>query len=162
MPTVEISQESLDFVQQLVRTIKAQDNRATAAPYFYVIQERATVIMRDGHGDEKRWFDWDAVESYTREELIAEDREEHDDGLDDEERFARAEESRNLEQYDVKKEWVDCPGASNVFLTEEAYHAHMEINGHNFRNEARSYVKHAFRNKEMGALFKLLEELGGE
>ena len=46
---------------------------------------------------------------------------------------------------------------SNCFLTFKAYEDHIRKNRHNLNNP-KSYLFHAFRNKEMEMIFKFLQE----
>lgn len=146
--SVKINHKSLKFIKDLVKEIKNQDNRATASPYYYVIEDEEIRGVPDGAGD-KTMFMWDgdlcAAEDVQREypNVDLDDIEFHTDGI--------------ITPFDVVTARY-IPYNSNVFLTEKACHQHMESNAHHFKNP-RSYVMHAFRNPELEQLLKVLTEI---
>lgn len=52
MKTIQVSDEIYDFLMNLSKEIKTQDNRATRMPYFYQVQEDREVGVPDGCGEE--------------------------------------------------------------------------------------------------------------
>jgi acyl carrier protein len=56
MPTIELSQETFDFLQALITEINTQDNRATAHPYYFTIASTEEIIgLDDGFADTYVW-----------------------------------------------------------------------------------------------------------
>jgi hypothetical protein len=156
---IELPDDVVKFMRDLAREIEMQDNRATASPYFYVVQSKDTMIAPDGYGDgDTQYYCSDRSEAHTKEqwaEIIAEENKEEEgeegfnpvdleDFLDDECR------AFGTHYYDREE---------NVFLTEKGYKQHMELNAHNYRyyKETYSYVKFAFRNPEMEGLLKAIK-----
>lgn len=138
--TITISEEAFQFVQDLVHKMETQDRRATADPYYYVVQETGWTYVPDGLGDETVYLDMENDIVYTKEDLEA-------DGLDQD----------NFKAMERQRE--DYFGSHmNFFLTEEACLKYIEENKHNL-NCPRAYVLHAFRNPEVKKLYSLLKEL---
>jgi len=55
MKTIEVTDEMHDFLMELSKELTTQDNRCTAMPYFFQIQETVEVPTGDGMGDEEVW-----------------------------------------------------------------------------------------------------------
>ena len=56
MPTIELSQETFDFLQALITEINTQDNRATAHPYYFTIGSTEEIVgLDDGFADSYVW-----------------------------------------------------------------------------------------------------------
>lgn len=150
---IEISKESLDFVRKLVTEIAEQDNRITADPYFFVIQEEQIKVVPDGCGDFVRWAHSEGGLLDERE--VREFLEDTERPIDD-----LAESCDELTRYDCVKEWV-TPENHNVFFTEAAIEKHISENDYHWRGKTRTYVRHAWRNPEMAAIMKALREVAG-
>ena len=126
----------------LIREINAQDNRATASPYYFVVQN-------------KRWVQ---DEFNGEKEVIAEEGRLYT--LDEWEALG---EGYNKESWQrngpfwVSHEWEN----KEIFLTEKAALLFIRANGHHL-NEPRTYVKHFWRNSQMGTVMRALEEFSGE
>jgi len=159
--TIEISDENYEFLKDFMNRIKTQDNRATASPYFYVVQCRKEIAVPLGTTGKTRYFDSNSSSSYTLEELKKWFKEWKDDDMEwdnekDEEEFEKYK-RKYCEKYDID----EIEEEHNVFFTEEGYNQHIKLNGHNYRhyNKFYSYIKHAFRNPELTGLFKALEDV---
>lgn len=148
---IEISEESLQFIKQLIETIDAQDNRATASPYFYVIKEEQIQVTPHGWGVEIMYI-YDG-EWYTETELLDEFDVNNIDEILNNPNYCN-----DVSKYDVKHKVV-TPENHNVFFTEKACHEHLEANHYHFGPKAHSYVRHAWRNPEMKKLFEALREI---
>lgn len=151
--TVQLTKETVGFLQELARRIATQNNRATARPYFFVIQKRRwRVAHEDYHSGETRqaWVDFsgDPDTYHSKEDWLQHCR---DYQMTPEEAEAGWE---KLEEF-TEEAYVE---EENCFLTFEAYKEHLEVNGHNLRGEHWSYLKHAFRNREMDSLFRAIAE----
>ena len=165
MKTITVTDETYDFLMTLAQEINTQDNRSTAKPYYFAIQEDEEVYVPDGCGDEI-WVDHDGdgVKLRTEEDIkeaifewkgwtIGNKSDEKEFNLMD--WYAR---ENILEEHYRKVDMVIGHKYSNVFLTKKAYEQHLLENRHNLNNP-QSYLFHAFRNKEMSMLFKFIEEL---
>jgi len=146
---VEISEKSFEFLKRLIKEIDEQDNRCTADPYYYVIQEEKTLVCAPGCGDEMYYIH--DGEGRTKEELM-----ENFDLISDGE-FDDFICSNGVEEIEIEKKHDDAT-LSNVFFTEKACHKHIELNHYHF-NKPRSYVKHAWRNPEVESIFKAIREI---
>lgn len=146
--------EAIHFLTELSGKIKAQNNRATATPYFYVIHTEKWRVAHDDyhHGDTKQvWVDVKSGEGThydSKEEAIFDLMEKG---------HSREEVVNTLEEFTLEK-YIE---EENVFLTQEAYEDHVRLNGHNLcrGGEYYSYVKHAFRNPEMTGLLNAIHAL---
>lgn len=165
MKTITVTDETYDFLMTLAQEINTQDNRATAKPYYFAIQEDEEVYVPDGCGDEI-WVDCDGdgvrlrTEDDIKEAIFEwkgwtignKSNEKEYNQMD---WYAR---EIILEEHYRKVDMVIGHKYSNVFLTKKAYEQHLLENRHNLNNP-QPYRFHAFRNKEMSMLFKFIEEL---
>lgn len=158
---VELPDEHVAFLKELAHELKTQNNRATAAPYFFVVQGKRETAAPRGHGDDRyyvrEWaesFDLDGLREALKERF-------HEDlGFDPEEAKA------TFDVYVDRFIQNDCDVygqasvivEDNAFLTFKGFKEHMELNGHNYRHlsEVQSYLKHAFRNPELDKLWKAI------
>jgi hypothetical protein len=139
---VELVQPSLkEQIAKLIREINAQDNRATASPYYFVVQSKKWVDTV--HGGDKQVIYYDGI--FTLEEWKAL-------GPD-----CTEESWENQHPFWVREEWED----REVFLTERAALLFMRANARHL-NEPRTYVKHFWRNSQMETVMEALEEFSGE
>ena len=149
------------FLGDLIRRMNQQNNRATATPYFYVVQtERWQPVHDEFHNGETRtcWVDYegDPTIFYSKEEFLkwAQD---YYEGTKTEAEIET--QWDNLQQVTEGKYYEE----DNVFFTQDAYDEHVRLNGHNLRrNPYCSYVKHAFRNPELAEMFRAIGVLVGE
>lgn len=50
--TIEVSIEVYNFLMNLSKEIREQDNRGTRIPYYYQVQEEKEIAVPDGCGEE--------------------------------------------------------------------------------------------------------------
>ena len=167
---VDIPEDTVKFLKELANEIKGQDNRATAAPYFYVIQGLREYAAADGCGDETGYYDPDVCASYTEDEMQERYEEWLYEQVDEDEEPTKADRllhtfqeylnAFDIQTYDIGYHEVE----ENVFLTEKGVRQHMDLNRHNYRHynklTEKGYVKHAFRNPEMEKLMKAIMVFG--
>jgi hypothetical protein len=160
MKTIEISDESYEFIKDFMNKVNTQDNRITASPYFYVIKSPKWRVAHDDFyaGETKRvWIDMSGEDEYQEysdtEEFIQYCLK--NKMMEQKEAEEYAEE--HLKEFTMEQYTTE----DNVFFTEDGYKKHVELNGHNLNNDHYSYVKHAFRNPELRGLFKALGEVSG-
>lgn len=139
---VELVQPSLkEQIAALIREINTQDNRATASPYYFVVQSKKWV---EGEGEEGK-------------EVI------FDDGLFTLEEWLALGPDYTQESWEkhhpfwVHAEWED----KEIFLTEKAALLFIRANRHHLK-EPRTYVKHFWRNSQMETVMRALVEFSGE
>lgn len=150
---VELKQETYDFIKNLVHEIETQDNRCTALPVLFAIQETERVygFEKDYGTDGFEWikdgeeYTWEQVVDFVCEELqLAPD----EIGESDAE-YCGFEKVyyRNTEKF-----------SDNFFFTEKAAKEHLIINGHNL-TKPQDYVIHAFRNDEIESVIEAMKEI---
>jgi hypothetical protein len=151
---VEISEESFEFLKNLVNEMKTQDRACTADPYFYVVQELVTRPAYDGCGSETRYAtDWN--DGLVTKDSILEDINDNSElgGKTLEELVDEG----IITEYEVDEEYENTDNC-NVFFTKKAYEEHIRRNGHNLCCP-RPYIYHAYRNSEIENLFKAIKEI---
>lgn len=156
--------EAIKHLKDFVYKIDTQDNRATANPYFYVIQtERWRVAHDEYHSGATKivWVDTGGSDDYTEYES----KEAAVKGLVDSDYMGQAEAEtyveENFREFTMEK-YID---ESNVFFTEDGYKDHVRLNGHNLGKRGKdyySYIKHAFRNPEIEELFSAIRALASD
>lgn len=161
MKTIEVTDEMYSFLKELSQEIKTQDNRGTASPYFYQVQEDEVIGVPDGCG-EVAWVSDDTIIK-TDDEIKQAVFEWKDWTLGDGEDEKKYKELDRFDIDDIMEEnyrKVDVSVRhtySNCFLTFKAYEEHVRRNGHNLSNP-KSFLFHAYRNAEMEMLFKFLKD----
>jgi hypothetical protein len=152
---IEIPEDLYNALLVTAENMRKQDNRATASPYFFQIQETKSRLVPDGFGSPV-WVDEDGDEYNSDEEVKQYLRdyssltEEKIDDLTDSELEYQLE-KRGLRKYE--KESFNT--LSNVFFTEVAARNHIRVNGHNL-DSPRDYISFGFRNPELENVVKLL------
>lgn len=162
--------KSVEFLRDVMQRMNTQDNRCTATPYFYQIENFKNVTSIDGD------FEWvlDCEENVDcNEDLNKYLMEHHEEKYKEyceniagtdyvEEDLCEFEVECLFEElgyykwhYERKSELI------GFFLTEDAAKHHMEINGHNYSHDARTYVSHAFRSPEFEQFLKAVGEIVG-
>lgn len=160
MRTIEVTDEMYDFLKNLSEEIKSQDNRGTAPPYFFQVQEDEEVGVPEGCGETVWVSDGDAIlrtDSEIKEAVF-----EWNDwtlGDEDDERKYKELDCFDIEEI-LEENYTKANVSvrhtySNCFLTYKAYEDHVRRNGHNLNNP-KSFLFHAYRNTELGMLFKFL------
>lgn len=162
MKTINVTDEMYDFLSNLSKEIKSQDNRGTAKPYFYQVQEEEEVGVPDGCGEEV-WVCDGEICLRTEEDIKNAVFEWNGWDLGNEEDEAKFAELNSFDideilEENYRKVNVDIKHKySNCFFTFKAYQEHISRNGHNLSNP-QSYLFHAYRNREMEMLFRFLQE----
>lgn len=132
------------------KRIKENDNRCTAFPYLLLLQVKRTYVAHPEyhHNGEEVWveqYSGDYVRAESKEALMEEIRQWYDEG-----------EEIDWEKYRIEKFYEGYYWETiNVFLTDEGYQEHLKINAHNL-GEHRTFGIHAFRNREMNEIYKML------
>lgn len=154
---IEVSDEMYEFLMNLSKEIKEQDNRATAMPYFFQVRETKEVPAYNGCGTEILYSseyetelrdDTDKIEWIKEHsELFVEDVGIHTSTYELDDML----ESVGFETFNVDTDYT----YSNAFFTSKACDDHIRINKHNL-NYPVNYLNHAYRNVEMEMIFKFL------
>ncbi len=166
-----LTREDIDFIINLSKEMKTQDNRSTAQPYGLTIMQEQEEARPDGCGEHLlyRWLeetyyedDWDSfkedcLEYYEEDSLIHKTVKELNSfnevmsgfGLSDDMGL----ESFNYDLVDTVK-----PYQFQFFLTEKACFNHIDRNRHNLR-EPKSYGVCLTRNPEMEQLYSVIHKM---
>lgn len=124
---------NVEIIKTFLTKMSEQDNRHTAAPFYYVIRTEKEVPAYDGFGDVKYHY---GDEAYESEEEIIQYLE--DNGYDEKE---IEKEMREVQEFWVTKEWAE----KGMFLTEEDAKLHLKKNHYHYSSNAHTYVNHAWR-----------------
>lgn len=161
----------MEYVSNFIKQMNEQDNRSTATPYFYQIEDIDYVASY--HEDE-----WDRLvvvkdcepvatgetiqeicsqliedERFTENDFVDAD----GDGVDFIWELEDKLQSSDMQVYREKK----TEKYSGCFFTETDAKAHLESNSHHYSSEARTYVQHCWRAPELEQFFKSVGEICG-
>lgn len=144
------------IIKEFLKRIASQDNRITAAPYFYVIRTAVERPAVKGCGDNKYYYDPDNAERVfeSLDEYIIERKEVEDyenlTAIQKEEFDEKMEYVEyDLESYETVNDWVE----KGMFLTETDAKGHLVRNHYHYSSDAHTYVKHCWRAPEMKEFF---------
>ena len=173
-----LNKEEMLFIKNLSNEMNTQDNRCTAKPYTYRVQQSEKVISLDRDKyenlgiliDNDEPFDniEDCVE-YVNDRIYEDFIYEEDVHSDNYVNIkTKSDLEHYLDKYSIKYEYYSWKyidsfnnshqGGSNCFLTEKACEEFIESNSHNLCNP-RSYIVHEFRNPEMRKLIDIIHKL---
>jgi len=162
---IEVTDEMYEFLMNLSKEIKEQDNRATAMPYFFQVRETKEVPAHRGCGEEVMYSSEYETELRTDEEKVEWIKEhvEYFVGTNYEQEASDVGVQTStwdlddmLKEMDFEEFNVDTDYTySNIFFTSKACDAHIRINRHNLKQPV-NYLNHAYRNEEMEMIFKFL------
>ena len=139
--------ENKKIIKEFLEKMAEQDNRCTAAPYFYVIKTKTTIQAPLDNCDYTRFYWQDS--SYDSMDEILEYCKENDFS---EEEIEAAE--REAHEYGVQEVYEK----KGMFLTEEDAENHLKNNQHHYSDDAYTYVNHAWRAPQLTVFFKALFE----
>lgn len=141
--------DNKEIITEFLNKMSSQDNRCTAAPFYYVIRTEVTDVAPLDNCDEIEFYDPINCNSYeSREEF----REQLENDLFEEEEIEECVD--RLEEYGIKKRW-DKRG---MFLTEEDAESHLKCNYYHYSSNAHTYVEHAWRAPKLKEFFDALME----
>lgn len=165
MKTIEVSDETYEFLINLSKELNSQNHRGTRMPYIFQIEQVEEIPTSDGCGDEV-WIcdghvclrtDEDikqAVFEYKEWDLDNEDHQNLFDDLDSYDIEQILEENYSKHSITTQKRYT------NAFFTEKACVEHIKANDYHY-SSPRDYLNHAFRNPEIEGVMKFLCELTG-
>jgi len=163
---VEVNKPPLrDRIANLMRDINAQDNRATASPYYFEVQQLEWIGPIDeiyGHWDETREvWEFEGEQYDTEAEFKRAVWEYYWPGSGREERKKAIRKIRKA--FDDYGDSITLCGVwrcKGVFLTQTAALKHIHANQHRYF-KTRTYVQHFWRNSEMETVFEALADYCG-
>ena len=158
LPSVVARKVHVDTLHATFTEIATQDNRATAAPYYYQIQDEEEIEVAPSDADhhtysladediygapsidevKKTWLENRGVAS--EEELDANEKATYNE-------IAHAVTKRGIRK--VKQH-------SRLFFTEREAKEHLAANKHHYSHGAITYVSHAWRAPEVAAVWKAM------
>lgn len=169
MKTIQVTDEMHEELMELSIEMTTQDNRCTAMPHLFQVQETRKVPAHDGCGDEL-FYNPDLELELRETEEIKEWICENIDALNVSEDVNSFDIINAMDHYEVNdillengfSRFYDNDGHtySNAFFTSKGCDEHIRINGHNLHSPV-NYLNHAFRNPEMELISKFLCELSG-
>lgn len=157
-----LTENELKAAKELAIRLKTQDNKSTALPICFLLQDveerRAFdsgefVLFWDNCGKEWRGENEDDIIRQifnSRKEDINCEIDDYDKAEDDLLEEIKEEVEENC--YEMNYEFV----AKRFFLTEEAAKNHLNANRHHYSDKARIYVDHCWRDPEMELVYKIL------
>lgn len=159
---INLTENELKDAKALAIRLKTQDNRGTALPICFLLQDveerRAFisgefVLFWDNCGKEWRGENEDDIIRQifnSRKEDINCEIDDYDKAEDDLLDEIKDEVEGNC--YEMNHEFV----TKRFFLTEEAANNHLKANRHHYSDKARIYVDHCWRDPEMELVYKIL------
>lgn len=164
---ININENELRAAKELAIRLKTQDNRATALPIIFLLQDVEEFRSFDDCGGEYLLFGDESgceFRGASEEEIIQkilEFRKQDIDEEDDSEDFKKK--CSNLEDeirdeveagtiYAINLKYI----TKRIFLTEQAANNHLKSNAHHYSDKARIYVDHCWRDPEMELVYKIL------
>lgn len=161
---INLTENELKDAKALAIRLKTQDNRGTALPICFLLQDveerRAFgsgefVLFTDTNDREWRGHS----EEDIKRQILAERRDEIEECEPEafDKKEAQLEEEIALEIitgncYEMNHEFI----TKRIFLTEEAANNHLKANRHHYSDKARIYVDHFWRDPEMELVYKIL------
>lgn len=135
-------------IKEFLEKMAKQDNRCTAAPYFYVIRTEKEVQADLNNCSEIRYYDPECYE-HTYDSTEEARKTLKEEGYEPNEVDQIVD---RLEQYGINRVWEN----RGMFLTEEDAKKHLELNHYHYSHNAHTYVDHAWRAPELTAFFEAL------
>jgi len=167
--TVDMPEDTYNFLVELARKMQLQDNRGTRGPVAFIIRHKVEKDTREGCEDYFVYYDTENCETHTAEELFNDefyfedfksnlDLDFEEDELPNEITWENSgnefidwlEDCIEFDKIPCIKEWEDCQGT--FFLTAEAAQAHLDSNRYHYKEDAMVYGIHVWRNPELEKL----------
>lgn len=133
--------ETEKIIKEFLTKMATQDNRATAAPYFYVIRTKVSDPAPLDNCDRTLVYWNESTYADMDEALLAM----QEAGYD-------KHELANAQEYGVKDRWEH----RGMFLTEEDAEDHLKANHYHYSPDAHTYVDHAWRAPKLKEFFQAL------
>ena len=137
-------EEDKEIIKDVINKMITQDNRATALPIYYQIEDEEEIPTSPDYADGWHWFyDCDTYSTEDAKEYLIGNVSEED--LDGDGSLEEKLENFGFEKvyYLTKKVY------KRMFLTEESAKLHLKQNRYHYGPKARTYVFHAWRNSEL-------------
>ncbi len=135
--------EDIEFIKDVIHRMNTQDNRCTAAPYYYQIEDEEEVPTSSDYSDKYTWvYDCEEYTDAEAREIILDA---EPNSFDSDKDFDEI-----LEDYEFEKVYCLTKKVyKGLFLTEDSAKEHLRLNRYHYGENARTYVFHAWRNPEL-------------
>jgi hypothetical protein len=161
---LNLTENELKAAQALAIRLKTQDNRCTALPICFLLQDvedrrafdEGEFVLFIADNDDREWRGEDEddiirqILASRREDIEECEIDDYDKAVDDLSDEIKDEVRGNC--YEMNHEFV----TKRIFLTEEAANNHLKANRHHYSDKARIYVDHFWRDPEMELVYKIL------
>jgi hypothetical protein len=157
-----LNENELRAAKELAKRLKTQDNRATALPIIFLLQDveerrafdSGEFVLFPDDCEEWRGESEDDIVSqileYKKEDIEECEIDNYDKAVDDLLNEIKEEVEGNC--YQMNYEFV----TKRIFLTEQAANNHLKSNAHHYSDKARIFVDHCWRDPEMELVYKIL------
>jgi hypothetical protein len=161
-----LNENELRAAKELAKRLKTQDNRATALPIVFLLQDVEEFRSFDDCGGEYLLFGDDCgstwrgaseedikqqILEYRKEDIDEDDGEDFEKQVEEIKREIRDEVMRG-DIYAIDLIYV----TKRIFLTEQAANNHLKSNANHYSDKARIFVDHCWRDPEMELVYKIL------
>lgn len=160
-----LTENELKAAKELAIRLKTQDNRMTALPICFLLQDveerrafdNGKFVLFIADNDDREW------RGHNEEDIKRQILAERMDGIEECEFEAFCKKEAQLKEeialeiitgncYEMNHEFA----TKRIFLTEEAANNHLKANSHHYSDKARIYVDHFWRDPEMELVYKIL------
>lgn len=161
MKTIQLSDESYNFLMNLSKELNTQDNRGTAMPYFFQVKTKHRVLAPQNSGIEAWYCDGDIIETEEEIREAIEAYKDWDDITSEYEKLNEDDKIKTLKLIGYNKIYYDYDDRyENAFLTSKACDEHIKLNKHNLSQPV-NYLSYANRNPELEKLMGIICGLTG-
>ncbi len=145
-------EQAIEWLKEFIFEIDSQDNRATAKPIQFLLQQKKIYVAHDDYTfNSKTVYHHHCMEDGSCET--------YNDAIEKLKNYGYEGDELDSEIKNIKKLQI-CHYWETIqsFFTEKGVKRHVELNGHNL-GEYRSYVVHSFRNPEIKCLFEAIRAM---
>lgn len=148
-------------IKEFLFKMANQDNRATKAPYFYVIRTSVKRPAFSGCGEIVEYYNpeypeetYESVEEYVKQKKIDYEYDEMTNIEKEEFDKIMIDIEYSLDSIEYTYDWKE----EGMFLTEDDAKEHLRRNYYHYSDDAHTYIKHSWRAPELEEFFKSLFE----
>jgi hypothetical protein len=161
MKTIQITDEQYEFLINLSKELKIQDNRITENPIYRVYQ-KITIVKADGFGNQVGYLDSEGhitrLEDLQKSGEIENYRKEHLEYSDEDDEYIL---ENRLEYQKLEFSEEDISVSGQVYFTENAAATHIAANHYHYDHPF-VFVESAWRNYEWQKIREIILSLDSE
>lgn len=164
--------KSIDFLKELQKELREQDNDCQAAPRFWTVGDYRWVSCSEDNAERYSIYIPDDGESYELQDYLAEEKDNEELSEEAREAFEEIEcETSALEWIQEYRHadasmWAEkqehCIAPSTMFLTKAEAKRHIELNHYHYTKKAHTYAMTAWRAPKVEKLLEILENFNWE